>query len=177
MGGLRYLLSGSEVRCESLLPDVHLAGTNDGSLVQTADRPGIEKVTFVRHPFGSLNGEFRAIHKPLDGRLLWLGRPCVSGGRTGHNRARTFYSAGRDFGPGPEVTRTGTTNWANNADLNDNSGGAGPGVIQPPITLTFNTGGPFYLNLYDPATFFNGLALPTPTFLPGAASTAAPMPR
>ena len=58
VGGLRYLLSGSEVRCESLLPDVHLAGTNDGSLVQTADRPGIEKVTFVRHPFGSLNGEF-----------------------------------------------------------------------------------------------------------------------
>ena len=59
VGGLRYLLSGSEVRCESLLPDVHAAGTNTGDFVRTADRPGIEKVTFVRHPFGPLTGEFR----------------------------------------------------------------------------------------------------------------------
>ena len=59
VGGLRYLLSGNEVRCESLLPDVHAAGTNSGDFVRTAERPGIEKVTFVRHPFGALNGEFR----------------------------------------------------------------------------------------------------------------------
>jgi hypothetical protein len=51
-----------------------------------------------------------------------------------------------DLGPGATVIRSGTTNWANNADLNGNSGGAGPGVIQPPITITFNTVGRFYVN-------------------------------
>ena len=46
----------------------------------------------------------------------------------------------------------------NNAALNDNSGGAGPGVIQPPITLTYSTEGPLYLNVYDPNFMFNGLS-------------------
>jgi hypothetical protein len=59
------------------------------------------------------------------------------------------------------LTRTGTTNWANNAALNDNSGGVGPGVIQPPIILTYNTGGPLYLNIYDPNFIFNGLSQST----------------
>jgi hypothetical protein len=49
----------------------------------------------------------------------------------------------------------------NNAEINDNSGGAGPGVIQPPITLTFNTVGPFYLNTYDPSLVVSGLGQST----------------
>ena len=54
--------------------------------------------------------------------------------------------SGQDLGINLGWTRTGTTNWANNAALNGNPGGAGPGVIQPPIVITFNTVGPFYLN-------------------------------
>ena len=34
--------------------------------------------------------------------------------------------------------RTGTSNWINNAALNGNPSGAGPGVIQPPVKITFD---------------------------------------
>jgi hypothetical protein len=42
--------------------------------------------------------------------------------------------------------RTGTSNWVNSADLNGNPGGAGPGVIQPPISITLNNVGPMLYN-------------------------------
>ena len=150
MGGLRYLLSGSQVRCESLLPDVHLAGTNDGSFVQTADRPGIEKVTFVRHPVGSLNGEFEPFTNQWTDVYYGWDEPVYQEVERVTSSPDILFS-GRDFGVGLAVTRTGTTNWANNATLNDNSGGVGPGVIQPPITLGYNTVGPFFVNTWDPS--------------------------
>jgi hypothetical protein len=34
--------------------------------------------------------------------------------------------------------RSGAANWKNHAELNSRPGGAGPGVIQPPIHITFN---------------------------------------
>jgi hypothetical protein len=155
VAGLRYLLSGSQIRCESLLPDVHLAGTNDGSLVRTADRPGIEKVTFVRHPFGSLNGEF----KPFTNRWTDIYYDWDAPVYQEVERVTTspdILFSGSDLAPagfvaGLAATRTGTANWANNATLNENSGGAGPGVIQPPIRITYNTVGRFYVNTFDPA--------------------------
>jgi hypothetical protein len=156
VGGLRYLLSGSQVRCESVLPDVHLTGTNDGSLVQTADRPGIEKVTFVRHPFGSLNGEFKPFTNRWTDVYYEWDDPAYQEVERITTRPDIVFS-GQDFGWGLAATRTGATNWANNAALNDNSGGAGPGVIQPAITITYNTGGPSYLNTYDPLRILNGL--------------------
>ena len=157
VGGLRYLLSGSAVRCESLLPDVHLAGTNGGSLVQTADRPGIEKVTFVRHPFGSLNGEFKPFTNRWTDVYYEWDDPAYQEVERITTRPDILFS-GRGFGWGLAATRTGATNWANNAALNDNSGGAGPGVIQPGITITYNTGGPSYLNTYNPSFILNGLS-------------------
>jgi hypothetical protein len=156
VGGLRYLLSGGQVRCESLLPDAHAVGTNGGGLIRTADRPGIEKVSFVRHPYGSLNREF----KPYTNRWTDIYYDWDEPVYQEVQRITTspdILFTGRDLGPHQTVIRTGTTNWTNNADLNDNSGGAGPGVIQPPITFTFNTGGAFYMNIFDPSAIFNGL--------------------
>lgn len=156
VGGLRYLLSGSQVRCESLLPDVHLTGTNDGSLVQTADRPGIEKVTFVSHPYGSLSGEFKPFTNRWTDVYYEWDDPAYQEVERITARPDILFS-GRDFGWGLAATRTGTTNWANNAALNDNSGGAGPGVIRPGITITYNKGGPLYINTYDPSRILYGL--------------------
>lgn len=177
VGGLRYLLSGSQVRCESLLPDVPLRGTNDGSLVQTADRPGIEKVTFVRHPFGSLSGEFKPFTNRWTDVYYDWDDPVYQEVERITARPDILFS-GRDFGWGLAATRTGTTNWANNAALNDNSGGAGPGVIQPAITITYNKGGPFYLNTYNPSFISCGLDQATayPGFVWGSfdGSTNAP---
>ena len=97
----------------------------------------------------------------------------------GSQPARTFCSAEAISGSGLAVTRTGTTNWANNAALNGNSGGAGPGVIQPPITLTYNTVGPFYVNTFDPASdlYFLNERTASPGFIWGSfdGSTNAPI--
>jgi len=38
----------------------------------------------------------------------------------------------------PWIVRTDTTHWLNNAGLNGNINGEGPGVIQPPIKITFH---------------------------------------
>jgi hypothetical protein len=160
VGGLRYLLSGSEVRCESLLPDVHALDTNSSGFVRTADRPGIEKVAFVRHPFGSPNGEFRPFTNRWTDVYYDWDEPVYQEVERITTCPDILFS-GRDFGAGLIATRTGTTNWVNNAALNDNSGGAGPGVIQPPITLTYGTGGPFYVNTYDPSKLLSGLSQTT----------------
>ena len=160
VGGLRYLLSGSEVRCESLWEDVHAVGTNSGDFVRTADRPGIEKVTFVRHPFGSLNGEFRPFTNRWTDVYYDWDDPVYREVERVTTRPDILFS-GHDFGTAQALAQTGTTNWENNADLNYNSGGAGPGVIQPPINLSYNTAGPFYLNIYNPSGLFNGLSQST----------------
>jgi hypothetical protein len=156
VGGLRYLLSESQVRCESLLPDVRAQGTNGSSLVWTADRPGVEKVTFVRHPYGTLNGEFKPYTNQWTDVYYDWDEPVYQDVERITTSPDILFT-GRDLGPNMPMTRSGTTNWANNAVLNDNSGGAGPGVVQPPITFTFNTDGPFYVNYYNPSALLDGL--------------------
>jgi hypothetical protein len=51
----------------------------------------------------------------------------------------------------PWVVRTGTTNWLNYAALNGNTNGEGPGVIQPPIKITFHKLGPI---IYTGSIFY-----------------------
>jgi hypothetical protein len=48
------------------------------------------------------------------------------------------------------IVRTSTSNWLNNAVWNGNTNGEGPGVIQPPIKITFHKLGA------DVLTFDNG---------------------
>ena len=48
---------------------------------------------------------------------------------------------GKDNIMTPWYIRTGTTNWINNAVLNGNPNGAGPGVVQPPVNSVFNKRG------------------------------------
>ncbi len=143
VAGLKFLLDGNQVRCESLPPDVHLANTNDGPLVVTADRPGIDKITLVRHPTGTLNGQFL----PLTNRWTDVYYGYYTAGFQEVERITThpdvLFTA-RDLGPDRSIQRTGTTNWVNNAELNGNDGGPGPGVIEGPVTIAFNSIGPFH---------------------------------
>ena len=148
VGGLRYLLSGSQVRKENLLPDVHLAPTNSGTLVSSAYRPGVEKITFVRHPSAVVSGQFLLFTNRWTDIYYSADSPVYQFvERVTAQPDITF--GGQDLGTEVGWTRSGTTNWANNSGLNGNPGGAGPGVIQPPIVITFNTVGPFYIN-YSP---------------------------
>lgn len=143
IGGLSYLLSGERIFAESLLPDIHLADSNTGPLVVTAYRPGVEKLTFIRHPAGPANGAFLPFtNRWLDVYLDSYG-PAYQNVERVTTRPDILFTA-QDLGPSTAWNITGTSNWANNADLNGNLGGAGPGVIQPPVTIAFNDGGPFY---------------------------------
>jgi hypothetical protein len=144
-GGLRYLLSASQIRHESLLADIHGAGTNANDIVRTAYRPGIEKITFVHHPAAALTGAFR----PYTNRWTDVYFDGDFPSYQDVERITTYpdivFTAG-DLAWSATSNRTGTTSWVNNADLNGNWGGAGPGVIQPPVVITFNNVGPWYLN-------------------------------
>lgn len=147
VGGLRYLINGSRVRFESLLPDVRAANTNT-SLVVSAYRPGIEKITFVRHPAGLLSGEFLPFTNHWTDAYYSGDYPAYQPVERATTRPDIVFTA-QDLGANSICTRTGTTNWDNNADLNGNWGGPGPGVIQPGVVVALNNTGPMYAN-YGP---------------------------
>ena len=131
VGGLRYLLSTNNFNYEALLPDVVGIGSNANSFVNGAWRPGVDKITFVPQPTGTRPGTFL----PMTNQFA---DAYVSGGnivRQGLERVTTkpdvLFSAGND------AIQTGTTNWINNATLNNNPDGAGPGIIRPPVKIVF----------------------------------------
>jgi hypothetical protein len=144
VGGLRYLLSGNQVRHESLLPDVHETG-GATSLVRSAYRPGIEKINFVRHPAGALSGAFQPFTNQWADVYYAGDYPAYQAVERITTQPDILFTT-RDLGVDRIVERTSTTNWANNADMNGNWGGTGPGVIQPPITIALNNVGALYLN-------------------------------
>ena len=144
VGGLKYLLDGNQVRYESLDADIHSSTTNV-NLVRSAWRPGIGKVTLVRHPAGALSGEFRPFTNQWTDVYYAGDYPAYQPVERVTAQPDILFTA-RDLGTSTLCTRTGTTNWVNNAGLNGNAGGTGPGVIQPGIVLAFNNTGPIYVN-------------------------------
>ncbi len=129
-------------------------GTNLTNIVRTALRPGVDKITFQRvNLFGTnfipillhytdryinpTNG--RVVRQPVD-RLVF--RPDI------------LFTV-RDLGTVFEVpalgARTGTAGWTNNAAANSLFGATdlgGPGVINPPIVISFTDMVPFFLNAF-----------------------------
>ncbi|HWQ92560.1 MAG TPA: hypothetical protein VN673_12880 [Clostridia bacterium] len=147
VGGLRFLLSASRVRWESLLPDVHSASGSQGPLVRGAIRPGVEKLSFVAHPTGAVGGEFLPLTNRWTDVYFENGVKYQPVERITTRPDITFSARDFEFA---YYQRTGTTNWANHADMNGNWGGAGPGVIQPPVNITFSSRGSVFLNVDHP---------------------------
>ena len=143
VGGLCYLLSTNNVNFETLLPGVVGVGTNANSFVNGAWRPGVDKITFVPQPLNLVSGTFLAITNLFTDTII------TNGVLMRQQLARVisqpdFLFTAQDLQEplsSPDVVRTGTTNWINNANLNGNPNGPGPGVIQPPITITYNIAG------------------------------------
>ena len=143
-GGLRYLLSTNNLAPELLLADVRGLSTNAGTYVNLALRPGVEKITFVRQDYDLLLGQ--AIPITIDYTDTYIASGIVM-----HQQLERiivqpdFLFCAADTGEGnswtPYYVRTATSNWWNSAGV---SGGtnAGPGVIQPPVRITFNKLGP-----------------------------------
>ena len=58
VGGIRFSLSTNNLTVEPLLPTVRPATTN-ATFVNVALRPGVNKITFVRHPTDPVTGVFQ----------------------------------------------------------------------------------------------------------------------
>jgi len=136
VGGLCYLLSTNNVNFEPLLPDVQSVGTS--SFVNGAWRPGVDKITFVPQPVGSLPGTFLPMTNQFTDTYYTNSHAIQQQLQRVTTQPDFLFSAGND------TARTGTTNWINNAVLNTNSTGAGPGTIQPPIVITFQKMGHYF---------------------------------
>lgn len=142
VGGLAYLLSTNNVNYETLLPGISGIGTNANSFVNGAWRPGVDKITFVRVALDPLIG---AMFSPMTN--CYTDTYITNGNIMQQQLARVISQpdflfsvadTGKDDFTTPWFVRTGTTNWINNATLNGNSTGAGPGIIQPPVQIIFN---------------------------------------
>jgi hypothetical protein len=146
IGGLAYLLSTNNLNYETLLPGVTRAGTNPGSLVNGAWRPGVDKITFVRQPTNS-SGAFVTLTHYFTDTFYSNGVPNHQPLARNVTQPDFLFSAGEAtrglgfFG----VTGTGTSAWANLAEANGNANGAGPGVIQPPVQIVFDKFGEQFL--------------------------------
>jgi len=142
VGGLRYLLRTNNYNLEILLPGVHGIGTNSGNYASTALRPGVDKTTFVRRDYDGLLGQFFSPYTNQYTDVYVTNNTRVQQQLERVSTQPDIVFRSGDNGSGtqwtPEVLRTGTTNWWNSSQL----GAAGPGIIRPPIQLTFHRLGP-----------------------------------
>jgi hypothetical protein len=176
IGGLCYLLSTNNVNYETLLPGVYGVGTNADSFVNGAWRPGVDKITFVPQPVDSLTGEFLPMTNQFTDTYITNGNVMQQQLARVTSQPDFLFSVA-DTGNGdittPWFVRTGTTNWINNAALNGNSTGAGPGIIQPPVKIIFNKLGQQFSNSGNDS---DEVAFDTPQFWGSFdASTNAPV--
>jgi hypothetical protein len=145
VGGIRYLLNPTNINYEPLLDDVHPIGTNAGVYVQTAFRPGVDKITFVRREYDSILEQF---YSPFTNRYsdvyLTNGIFITQQVERVSIRPDFLFRAGDldDKSTYTFAEPTGTGNWLNEAELNGNVGGSGPGVIRPPVSITYHRLGP-----------------------------------
>jgi len=149
VGGLAFLLSTNNVNYETLLPGIYGVGTNADSFVNGAWRSGVDKITFVPQPVDSPTGTFLLMTNQFTDTYITNGNVMQQQLVRVTSRPDFLFCAGDLNSNAPpfyyfSISRTGTTNWINNATLNGNSTGAGPGVIQPPIKIIFNKTGPIW---------------------------------
>jgi hypothetical protein len=152
VGGLRFLLRPRNIVAEALLPDVTASGgafspylgTNTltnaigggtGTNGSEGLRGGVGKLKFrkviaFQAPFKQVSYRYRDQFVTTNGVTL---KQSVT--RTLVAPDITF--AADDTFPAM-VTRTGTENWINNETLNGIAPRGGPGVIAPPVVITFN---------------------------------------
>jgi hypothetical protein len=138
-GGFKFLFATNNVHVESLLPEVHSIHPNT-EIVRTAMRPGIDKITFMGHPVDPMTGRFLTFTNDFSDRYFLNGVGATQAVERVTQQPDFLFSAG-DIGmifDQAAVLRTGTSNWMNHAAINGGTNGLGPGVIAPPVRITFH---------------------------------------
>jgi hypothetical protein len=126
-------------------------------------RKGIDKFTFLRANYDSLVGRF---FQPITNLYYLVGvtnsHAVTNWFRRIVNRPDYLYTAQDLLGTLALRTTTGNGNGNFNA-ANQNPGLAGPGNIEPNMTITFNKVGPILGNIYSTNFLENGLSQLTAT--------------
>jgi len=138
-GGLRYLYSGKNVNYETLLPGVEGAGSNRNSFVNAALRPGVGKIKFVAQPYDAKSVQFLALTNEYIDTYFTNGVFRHQQLRRVVTQPDFLFSAGDTEPDYPVVVpyaRSGTSNWINSA-ANGSPSAPGPGIIAPPVRITF----------------------------------------
>ena len=144
-GGLNYLLNATNVNWESLPKNVIFTGPDHqkNKRLRGTWRPGVEKIAFVPQPQNS-HGKFKTVILKFTAFYVAGGMVLAQPAERIVSHPDILFSAAETYpldSTSPMFLRTGTIRWANNARQNGNPGGAGPGVINPPIKITFDTFG------------------------------------
>ena len=150
VGGLRYLLSPENINHETRLQSVHpvMRGRYDQhghAFANGAWRPGIDKIAFVPQPVNSRSSRFLPATYRFNDVFIKNGAVMCQQVERHVTRPDILFCAadtGENSPYTPLFLRTGTTNWLNDAVLNGNTHGEGPGVIQGPVKITFHKLGP-----------------------------------
>jgi uncharacterized protein YaaQ len=141
VGGLAYLLSTNTLYFEKLLSDVSGTGTNANSYVKFALRPGVEKITFVRQQCDSTNGQFVPITNSYTDTYVTNNIFEHQSVRRIIGEPDILFRAADLVLPTYGYERTDTSRWWNSAAFNDQTNKTGPGVIMPPVKITFDLRG------------------------------------
>lgn len=141
VGGLAYLLSTNNINFETLLPGIVASGANPNAFINSAWRPGVNKITFVPQPVASTLGNFLPFTNQFTDTYLTNASFHQQQLVRVVSQPDFLFRAG-DVVPDsiglPFFRRTGTTNWLNNSVANGNTNGVGPGVIQSQVQIMFN---------------------------------------
>jgi hypothetical protein len=108
------------------------------AFVNAAWRPGIDKITFVPQPMDGLSGTFLPATNQFTDTYLANGSVVQQRLERVTVQPDFLFCVTNLAGNSYWFTRTGTTNWLNEAALNGGSSPAGPGVIAPPVRISFN---------------------------------------
>ena len=142
VGGLRYLLSATNIALESLIPGVRGSGANATNYVNRALRPGVEKITLQRLAYDSANNRFVSITNQYVDSYITNGSVQTQTLERAIMQPDILFTM-HDLGFTHDLghvyaSRTGTTNWINNGLPSHD----GPGVIQPPVVIALDQLGP-----------------------------------
>ncbi|HYG24800.1 MAG TPA: hypothetical protein VEH04_18690 [Verrucomicrobiae bacterium] len=138
-GGLRYLLSRTNVNVEALPPGARLRRSGPA----IAPREGVEKIRFVRHKKRGSRFVAQTFSYPTFLVTNGVRRQQLTIRRV--TRPDVLFSVADNIatnGWASVIERSQTGAWLNCADTNGNTGGAGPGIINGPVKITFNRMGP-----------------------------------
>jgi hypothetical protein len=138
VSGLRYLLHTNNSNFETLLPGVHGINASASTYVDQSLRPGVDKITFVRRDYDGFIGQ---LFTPYTNQFTdyYISNNTVMAQQLERviTEPDIVFSAGGGQGlvTNAQITRTGTSNWWNSVTLLN---GNGPGLIRPPIKLTYS---------------------------------------